>query len=186
MGRGCSSQRVCSTLLFSLLPAITALFSFSPPAQPAAHIQAPGIFLFYPATPLPVFYCPIICLPRFLSPSSLSFIMVFLLQTCLSSSVATPHSARRHFGSMDITGETFLELRGTPGLPADHRLSPAFFISVCLSPVALFLSPLCSRTAGSDRVLNCLSVAFCTEQVSLWRQARGRTGLLGYYLTSEG
>lgn len=59
MGRGCSSQRVCSTLLFSLLPAITALFSSSPPAQPAAHVQAPGIFYFlilrhlFPSFPLP-------------------------------------------------------------------------------------------------------------------------------------
>lgn len=56
MGRGCGSQRVCSTPLFSLLPAITALFSSSPLAQPAAHVQAPGIFLFYPATPLPIFF----------------------------------------------------------------------------------------------------------------------------------
>lgn len=47
MGKGCSSQRVCSTPLFSLLPAITALFSSSPLAQPAAHVQAPGILFFF-------------------------------------------------------------------------------------------------------------------------------------------
>lgn len=92
---------------------------------------------------------------------------------CLSSMVATLHSARRHFGSMDIAGETFLELWETPWLPADHLLSPSSSISFFLVSVALFLSCLRSRPAGSDRVLNCLSLAFCTEQVSiLWSDKR--------------
>lgn len=68
-------------------------------------------------------------------PLSLSSIMVFVLLMYLSSSVATLHSARRHFGSIDIAGETFLELRGSPSLPADHLLSPAlsvsFFLCLC-------------------------------------------------------
>lgn len=47
---------------------------------------------------------------------------------------------------------------------------PIFFLLLPLSlfssvPVPLFFSPLCSRTAGSDRVVNRLSVAFHTEQV---------------------
>lgn len=92
---------------------------------------------------------------------------------CLSSLVATLHSARRHFGSMDIAGETFLELWETPRLPADHLLSPSSSISFSLVSVALFLSCLCSRPAGSDRVLNCLPLAFCAEQVSfLWTGRR--------------
>lgn len=72
----------------------------------------------------------------------------------LSSLVATLHSARRHFGSMDITGQTFLELRGTPYFPADHLLFPASIISFFSVPVPFFLSPLCFRTAGSDRGVN--------------------------------
>lgn len=61
---------------------------------------------------------------------------------------------------MDIAEETFLELRGTPRLPADHLLSPASMISFFSVPVPFFLAPLCSRAPGSDGVVNRLSVAF--------------------------
>lgn len=129
MGRGCSSQRVCSTPLFSLLPAITALFSVSRPAQPAAHYRLQVFSFFNPVTPFPCSLSPRVPLALFsvlyrgLSP-----------KRCLLLSVATPHSPRRHFGSMYITGETFLELRGTLRLPADSLLSPGVSISFCLNP----------------------------------------------------
>lgn len=56
MGKGCSSQRVCSTPLFSLLPAITALFSCSPPARRSRTGSQVFVFFFFlnPATPLPI------------------------------------------------------------------------------------------------------------------------------------
>lgn len=95
---------------------------------------------------------------------------------CLSSSGATLYSNRRHFGSMDITVGTFLELRGTPRLPAVHLLSPASIMSYFSVPVAHFLSPVCSRSAGSDREVNSGTVAFCTKQVTLCRLAGGGKG----------
>lgn len=122
--------RGCALLLF---------FPFFPPSRPSSppvlrparrsHTGSRYFSFLSCDTSSHLFHCPIIFLLHFLSSCSLSFIMVFVLQTCLLSSVATPHSARRHFGSMDITGETFLELRGTPRLPADHLLSFASFIS---------------------------------------------------------
>lgn len=102
---------------------------------------------------------------------------------CLSSMVATLHSARRHFGSMDIAGETFLELWETPRLPADHLLSPSSSISFfwSLSPSSSLVSAL-----GQQDLTGCWIVC-------LWRSVlnrclfcgltRGKTGLHCYFLT---
>ncbi|XP_034732661.1 uncharacterized protein LOC117947648 isoform X2 [Etheostoma cragini] len=172
--------------------ALLLSFPFFPPSRPSSPpVLRPSPPLTYR---LQVFFFFILrhLFPSFSQPYNLSPPVPLALFSVLhhaifpvnvfSSSVATLHSAGRHFHSMDITGETFLVLGGTPRLPADHLLSPASIISV-LVPTS---SPLCSRTAGSDRLVNSVAVAFRIEQVSLCGPERVRTGLLGYFLTSEG
>lgn len=63
----------------------------------------------------------------------------------------------------------------SPCSPSSFSCFLYLFLSV---PTPLFLSPLCSQAARSDRVVNSLSVAFCTEQVSFWRLARRRKAFL--------
>lgn len=118
--------------------ALLLSFPFFPPSRPSSpSVVRPSPPLttgfryfpfFNPVTPFPCSLSPRVPLALFsvlyrgLSP-----------KRCLLLSVATPHSPRRHFGSMYMTGETFLQLRGTLRLPADSLLSPGVSISFCLN-----------------------------------------------------
>lgn len=134
MGRGCRSRRVCSTPLFSLIPAIAALFSSSRSAQPAAHVQAPGIFRFLILHHLFLS----VSTPCNLSPPdhfALLSPLRYGLPSLNVSVVVGCHAARRHFGLLAKTGETFLQLGGT--LLAADRPLPCFhdlFLSLSHHP----------------------------------------------------
>lgn len=127
MGKGCSSQRVCSTPLFSLLPAITALFSCSPPARRSRTGSQVFVFFFFlnPATPLPISRAALrsstFTSPRPhsrpSSPSSLPLVRTRRRQLPRCSPPAAILAVwtwqQKLFGS-------------SVGLPADHLLSPLF------------------------------------------------------------
>lgn len=185
MWEGGVAPRGCALLLsFPFFPPSRPSFPPSPSAQPAAHIQTSGIFLFYPATPLLIFFnynlSPTVPLALFsILHHGLPPVNVPIVVGCHAALRSPPFWLDGH------TGETFLVFCGAPRLPAGHLLCPASLLFLSVS-VPLFLSSLCSRTSGSDRMVNSVSVAFHTEQVSLCRLAGGRPGLLGYCLISEG
>lgn len=103
--------------------ALLLSFPFFPPSRPSSPpVLWPSLpltyklqvfyFFFYPATPLPVYFAAL----QFFSSSSSHRPTYASLQSSFCKCAfrcRVPRCSRRHFGPLDITRETFRELRWT-------------------------------------------------------------------------